>query len=36
VGREGDDLLLRNFEGNLYRYTDPEGTVGLDRNFHAG
>ena len=23
VGRDGDDLLLRNFEGNLYRYTDP-------------
>jgi lysine 2,3-aminomutase len=28
VGREGDDLLLRNFEGNLYRYTDPDGLVG--------
>ena len=28
VGREGDDLLLRNFEGNVYRYTDPEGRVG--------
>jgi lysine 2,3-aminomutase len=36
VGREGDDLLLRNFEGKLYRYTDPEGTVGLDRNPGAG
>jgi lysine 2,3-aminomutase len=23
VGREGDDLLLRNFEGKLYRYHDP-------------
>jgi lysine 2,3-aminomutase len=22
VGREGDDLLLRNFEGNVYRYPD--------------
>ncbi len=22
-GREGDDLLLRNFEGNVYRYPDP-------------
>jgi lysine 2,3-aminomutase len=31
VGREGDDLLLRNFEGNIYRYTDPKGTVGLGR-----
>jgi lysine 2,3-aminomutase len=25
LGREGDDLLLRNFEGGLYRYTDPLG-----------
>jgi lysine 2,3-aminomutase len=24
-GREGDDLLLRNFEGNHYRYPDPRG-----------
>jgi lysine 2,3-aminomutase len=31
VGREGDDLLIRNFEGNVYRYTDPEGRVGQDR-----
>jgi len=23
IGREGDDLLLRNFEGNVYRYPDP-------------
>lgn len=23
VGRDGDDLLLRNFEGNVYRYPDP-------------
>ncbi|HKQ55549.1 MAG TPA: KamA family radical SAM protein, partial [Methyloceanibacter sp.] len=36
VGREGDDLLLKNFEGKLYRYTDPEGSVGLDRNAGAG
>ncbi len=25
TGRDGDDLLLRNFEGNSYRYPDPEG-----------
>ena len=25
VGREGDDLILKNFEGNTYRYTDPNG-----------
>lgn len=23
VGREGDDLLLRNYEGQVYRYPDP-------------
>ncbi|MBI1900478.1 MAG: KamA family radical SAM protein [Planctomycetia bacterium] len=23
VGREGDDLLLRNFEGKVFRYSDP-------------
>jgi lysine 2,3-aminomutase len=23
VGREGDDLLLRNFEGRIFRYPDP-------------
>jgi len=28
VGRDGDDLLLRNFEGGVYRYHDPGGTVG--------
>ncbi|MGQ9505129.1 MAG: KamA family radical SAM protein [Thermogutta sp.] len=27
VGREGDDLLLRNYEGGIYRYPDP-----LDRS----
>jgi len=31
VGRDGDDLLLRNFEGNIYRYTDPGDSVGADR-----
>jgi lysine 2,3-aminomutase len=28
VGREGDDLLLKNFEGKVYRYPDPGGTIG--------
>lgn len=23
VGRDGDDIVLRNFEGKLYRYNDP-------------
>ncbi len=31
VGRDGDDLLLRNFEGKVYRYPDPGGTVGRDK-----
>ncbi len=25
VGRDGEDLVLRNFEGKTYRYPDPEG-----------
>jgi lysine 2,3-aminomutase len=25
VGRDGDDLILRNYEGRLYRYPDPPG-----------
>ena len=28
VGRDGDDLLLRNFEGGIFRYPDPGGSVG--------
>ena len=28
VGRDGGDLVLRNFEGKTYRYPDPEGTLG--------
>ncbi|HEV2560992.1 MAG TPA: KamA family radical SAM protein [Rhizomicrobium sp.] len=27
VGRDGPDLLLRNFEGKVYRYPDPDGTL---------
>lgn len=33
VGREGDDLLLTNFEGGAFRYPDPEGTLGNAQNF---
>ena len=36
VGREGEDLILRNFEGNTYRYTDADGMVGSDRIFDGG
>lgn len=31
VGREGDDLILRNFEGGIYRYADPGGSLGSDK-----
>jgi lysine 2,3-aminomutase len=31
VGRDGDDLLLRNFEGKVYRYTDPGDPLGAGR-----
>ncbi|MCF8495665.1 MAG: KamA family radical SAM protein [Alphaproteobacteria bacterium] len=29
LGRDGDDLLLTNFEGGVYRYPDPGGRTGL-------
>jgi lysine 2,3-aminomutase len=28
VGRDGDDLLLKNYEGHVYHYPDPGGTLG--------
>ena len=31
LGREGDELILRNFEGGIYRYTDPDGTLGAEK-----
>jgi len=31
VGRDGDDLLLRNFEGGVYRYHDPVDGAGEGR-----
>jgi lysine 2,3-aminomutase len=31
AGREGDDLLLRNYEGRTFRYPDPGGTIGANR-----
>jgi lysine 2,3-aminomutase len=31
VGRNGDDLLLRNFEGGTYSYPDPGGTLGAGK-----
>jgi len=32
AGRESNDLLLRNYEGNIFRYPDPNGTVGQCSN----
>jgi lysine 2,3-aminomutase len=31
VGRDGDDLLLRNFEGMIFRYPDPGGVLGGEK-----
>lgn len=31
VGRDGDDLILKNFEGGVYRYPDPGGTLGSNK-----
>jgi len=36
VGRDGDDLLLRNFEGGVYRYPDPDGTLGSQKDAQGG
>ena len=33
VGRDGDDLLLTNFEGGTYRYPDPQGKTGEAQNY---
>jgi lysine 2,3-aminomutase len=30
AGRDGSDLLLKNYEGHVYRYPDPGGKVGSD------
>jgi lysine 2,3-aminomutase len=35
VGRDGEDLLIRNFEGKVYRYPDPLGTLGQPRALAA-
>ena len=31
LGREGEDLLLTNFENGRYRYRDPDGIVGTGK-----
>lgn len=35
AGREGDDLLLRNFEGRIFRYPDPGGKLGHGKSVAA-
>lgn len=34
IGRDNDDLLLRNYAGKIYRYHDPDGQLGHDRTTH--
>jgi len=36
AGRDGDDLLLVNYEGRMYRYPDPGDTVGLPSSADKG
>ena len=36
LGRDGNDLLLTNFEGGTYRYPDPDGPTGAAQDvLHA-
>jgi lysine 2,3-aminomutase len=35
VGRNGDDLVFRNFEGKLYTYPDPDGRLAAGRAAEA-
>jgi lysine 2,3-aminomutase len=35
VGRDGEDVVLRNFEGKTYRYRDPGGKAGANRGAKA-
>ncbi|MFZ0255496.1 MAG: KamA family radical SAM protein [Gammaproteobacteria bacterium] len=36
VGRDGQDLLLRNYTGAVFRYPDPESTFGADKDGCGG
>jgi lysine 2,3-aminomutase len=33
VGRDGDDLLLKNYQGHIYRYPDPGSELGSKEPF---
>lgn len=35
-GRDGDDLLLTNYRGGLYRYPDPGGRIGTEGYRYKG
>ena len=35
VGRQGGDILLRNFEGKVFRYPDPGGKLGRELTAQA-
>jgi len=35
AGRDGNDLILRNYEGRFFRYPDPDGTIGRDKVLSA-
>jgi lysine 2,3-aminomutase len=32
IGRDGDDLLIRNYAGEIYRYHDPDGQLGRNQS----
>jgi lysine 2,3-aminomutase len=32
VGRDGDNLLVRNFEDKIFSFPDPGGKLGADKN----
>jgi len=35
VGRQGDDLLLKNYEGKTYRYPDSGNAIGAERSHRS-
>jgi lysine 2,3-aminomutase len=35
VGRDGDDVLLRNYQGRIYRYPDPGGLAAAQGPFNV-
>jgi len=34
LGRDGEDLLLTNYKDKVYRYPDPHGSLGRDKDPH--